>query len=85
MVRLRSLRVAHEMSLLRGARDSLVFDNARLDEVVPQLQRWFDMKVGIADPSLYDRRVTTRFSLESSGAALEAVCRCGGFDDRLRR
>ncbi len=60
------------------ARDSLVFDNARLDEVVPQLQRWFDMKVGIADPSLYDRRVTTRFSLESSAAALAAVATAAG-------
>ena len=60
------------------ARDSLVFENARLDAVVPQLQRWFDMKVGIADPALYDRRVTTRFSLESSAGALAAVANAAG-------
>ncbi|HYW32985.1 MAG TPA: FecR domain-containing protein [Gemmatimonas sp.] len=59
-------------------RDSLVINDMPLREVVPQLVRWYDLKLAIGDPSINDQRVTARLGLESSGAALEAVRKAAG-------
>lgn len=54
-------------------RDSLVFNEAPLSVVVPELARWYDLKLAIGSPAIAERRVSVRMGLESSGAALEAV------------
>lgn len=59
-------------------RDSLVFDNAPLGEVLPALGRWFDLKLALADPALASRRVSVRLGLQSSGEALDAVAKAAG-------
>lgn len=59
-------------------RDSLVFDDATLGEVVPALGRWFDLKLALADPALASRRVSVRLGLQSSGEALDAVAKAAG-------
>jgi len=59
-------------------RDSLVFTDAPLKDVVPQLIRWYDLKLALGNPALGDKRVSARLGLESSGAALEAIRKAAG-------
>jgi ferric-dicitrate binding protein FerR (iron transport regulator) len=59
-------------------RDSLVFADAPLKDVVPQLIRWYDLKLALGDPSLGDKRISARLGLQSSGAALEAIRKTAG-------
>ncbi|MEO7522146.1 MAG: FecR domain-containing protein [Gemmatimonas sp.] len=59
-------------------RDSLVFTDAPLKDVVPQLIRWYDLKLALGDAALGDKRVSARLGLESSGAALEAIRKAAG-------
>jgi transmembrane sensor len=59
-------------------RDSLVFVDAPLKDVVPQLVRWYDLKLALGNPALADKRVSARLGLESSGAALEAIRKAAG-------
>ena len=65
-------------ALFAWTRDSLVFENVRLADVVPQLVRWFDLNVSVADAAVGEKRVSVRLGLQSSGAALEAVAKAAG-------
>lgn len=70
-------------------RDSIVFDNAPLKAVLPELVRWFGVKAVIADPSVNDRPVSMRIALNSSGEATKALTNAAnlaitfGKDDRI--
>jgi transmembrane sensor len=55
------------------ARGDLVFRHARLRDVLPELNRWFDMDIRLAEPSLGDLEVTTAFKDESVNDALNAL------------
>ena len=65
-------------AMFAWTRDSLIFNDAPLREVVPQLIRWYDLKLALGDPALGDKRISVRLGLESSGAALEAVRQAAG-------
>lgn len=54
-------------------RDSIVFEQAPLELVVPELVRWFAMNAVLADPSVKDRPVSMRIALNSSGEATKAL------------
>lgn len=64
--------VARDVALA-WTRDSIVFDNAPLKTVVPELVRWFSMDAALADSSLGDRPVSMRVALASSGDATKAL------------
>ncbi|MEO8620305.1 MAG: FecR domain-containing protein [bacterium] len=57
----------------RWARGDLSFDDASLDEVRQTLERWYDVKVLVADSSMRARRLTGRFQGQSSHAILGAI------------
>lgn len=54
-------------------RDSIVFENAPLKIVLPELVRWFGMSAAIIDSSVNDRPVSMRVALSSSGEATKAL------------
>jgi transmembrane sensor len=53
----------------------LVFDDAPLASVIPQLERWYDLDIELSDPPLGDERVTIVLTTESPDEALSAVAR----------
>jgi ferric-dicitrate binding protein FerR (iron transport regulator) len=59
-------------------RDSLIVTDMPLRDVVPQLVRWYDLKLALGDPAVGDKRISVRLGLESSGTALEAVRQAAG-------
>jgi ferric-dicitrate binding protein FerR (iron transport regulator) len=65
-------------------RDSLTFTNVPVSVILPELNRWFDLKAKLADPALGARAVTLRVGLSSSGEALNALAQAAaltiGFD-----
>lgn len=65
-------------------RDSLVYTNVPVSVVLPELNRWFDLKAKLGDPSLGARAVTLRVGLSSSGEALKLLAQAAslsiGFD-----
>jgi ferric-dicitrate binding protein FerR (iron transport regulator) len=52
---------------------NLAFDGTRLGDVVPQLERWYDVRIRLADSSLADRRLTATFRRESLAQVLELL------------
>lgn len=70
-------------------RDSIVFDNAPLKSVVPELVRWYSMNAALVDESAGDRPVNMRIALNSSGEATKALTQAAnlvinfGKDDRI--
>ena len=74
---------------LAWTRDSIVFDNAPLKRVIPELVRWFGLNAALVDESAGDRPVSMRIALNSSGEAAEALTKAAnlslsfGKDDRL--
>jgi ferric-dicitrate binding protein FerR (iron transport regulator) len=63
------MTVTHDASevrdLLAWTQDRLVFTNAPLTEVLPELSRWYDVTFRVSDPSLDTLRVTGGFSRQS--------------------
>lgn len=53
----------------------LVFDDAPLGTVIPQLERWYDLDIALSDTSLGDERITITFTTESPDEALSAVAK----------
>ncbi|WP_396216712.1 FecR domain-containing protein [Gemmatimonas sp.] len=74
---------------LAWTRDSIVFDNAPLGQVIPELVRWFGMNAVLIDPSAAARPVSMRLALDSSGEAARVLTQTAnltmsfGKDDRL--
>lgn len=52
---------------------SLIFDNARLPEVIADLQRWYAVEVRLADASLEQEVFTARFRTESFAEVLTTL------------
>ncbi len=61
-------------------RDSLVFNDAPMSVVVPQLVRWYDLKLAMGSADIASKRISARLGLQSSGAALEAVRKAAGLE-----
>ncbi len=51
----------------------LAFTHARLATIVPDLERWYNLDVRLADPALGARRVTSRFDHEPVDQVLTAL------------
>lgn len=52
---------------------TVVFDGARLSTAIPQLERWFDLNISLADSSLANRRLTGSFAHGSSDVLLQEL------------
>ncbi|MDQ4079688.1 MAG: FecR domain-containing protein, partial [Gemmatimonadota bacterium] len=53
----------------------LVFDDDRLDAVIPQLERWYDLDIQLDDQSLGAERITIVFTTESPDEALATLAK----------
>ena len=53
----------------------LVFDDAPLGDVIPQLERWYDLDIELGSPSLGDERITIALTTESPDEAMSAVAK----------
>jgi transmembrane sensor len=62
----------HYVSWTRGR---LVFDDDSVAAVLEQLERWYDLDIGVGDPSLGAERITISFETESAEEALSALAR----------
>ena len=72
------LQVRHDVSIERytsWTEGRLVFDDTPLSEMIPELDRWYDLDITLADRSLSDRRFvgTLREGAASSALALLAL------------
>jgi transmembrane sensor len=54
-------------------RGSLVLEGLTLEEALPQLERWFDVEIRVADHSLASRRIYVRFRDETLTQVLDAL------------
>jgi transmembrane sensor len=53
----------------------LVFDDAPLRTVIPELARWYDLDIQLTDSSLGDERITIVLTTESPDEAMSAVAK----------
>ena len=60
---------------LAWAAGRLVFDDDRLDAVIPRLERWYDIDIHLDDPSLGAERITIVFTTESPDEALATLAK----------
>jgi transmembrane sensor len=70
----------HYVSWTRGR---LVFDDDRVDTVLAQLERWYDLNIAVADRALGAERITISFETESADEALSALAKV--LDVRMTR
>jgi len=52
---------------------SLVLDGLTLADAIPQLERWYDVRISVPDTALAQRRVTARFRDETLPQVLDAL------------
>jgi transmembrane sensor len=52
---------------------TLVLENRTLGDAIPQLERWFDVDIVVADPAIASRRVFVRFRDETVEQAFDAL------------
>ena len=50
-----------------------MLDGLTLEEALPQLERWFDVEIRVADPALASRRIFARFRDETLTQVLDAL------------
>jgi transmembrane sensor len=65
--------VTHDVNLapyLAWTRGDLAFDGTRLGDVVPALERWYDVEIRLSDSLLAERRLTATFRRESLAQVL---------------
>jgi transmembrane sensor len=65
--------IADPDAVLAWTSGKLRFERAPLREVVPELERWFDLKVRITDPDLAERRITATFGDERLDEILATI------------
>jgi transmembrane sensor len=68
--------VTHDVNLalyLAWTRGDLAFDGTRLGDVVPALERWYDIDIRLSDNDLAERRLTATFRRESLSQVLELL------------
>jgi transmembrane sensor len=56
----------------------LTFDHQRFADLVPDLERWYGVRIRIATPALRDRSVSGQFDTESRSEAFDALGRALG-------
>jgi transmembrane sensor len=82
----RPAAVEHGVDLTRAlswTEGRLEFTNAPLREVIPQLDRWFDLDIHLANPTFGDRRLTASFKSESASEMLQVII--ASLDLRMHR
>ncbi|GLX79447.1 histidine kinase [Thalassotalea insulae] len=62
--------IERELSWLDG---KLIFDNEELFDVIEEVNRYFNIKIVLKDPSLHHIRISGRFDLDDSDALIEAL------------
>jgi transmembrane sensor len=68
--------VTHDVNLapyLAWTRGDLAFDGTRLGDIVPALERWYDIDINLSDNVLAERRLTATFRRESLSQVLELL------------
>lgn len=68
--------VTHDVNLapyLAWTRGDLAFDGTRLGDVVPALERWYDIDIRLSDSTLAERRLTATFHRESLSQVLDLL------------
>ena len=75
---MRTPTAAQLASAMAWTGDSLVIAARPLREVIPELRRWYNLQVRVADSTLGDRPVTVRAPLTSAREAVAAVERSAG-------
>jgi transmembrane sensor len=76
-----TLHVAHDPAaaeLLDWTSGRLTFKHTRLADLVPQLERWYGVRIHVATPSLRNRRITGQLDTESRAEAMAAIGRTLG-------
>jgi ferric-dicitrate binding protein FerR (iron transport regulator) len=58
---------------LTWMRDTLVFVDRPVKEIIPELQRWYSLDPKLDHDSLGNRRVSLKIALQSSGDAIKAL------------
>jgi transmembrane sensor len=66
-------------------KNQLAFDNATLEEVAPQLERWYGVKVTLTDPGMKTLRFSAIFEDESLAQVMEALRLTGNFKYTIRK
>jgi transmembrane sensor len=51
----------------------LAFDKEAFRDIIPQLERWYHLRIRLADPALGARRITATFGNESEDQILDAL------------
>jgi transmembrane sensor len=64
-------------------RGRLIFDDDSVATVLRELERWYDLAIGVGDPSLRAERITISFETESADEALSALAKV--LDVRMTR
>jgi ferric-dicitrate binding protein FerR (iron transport regulator) len=59
--------------LFAGARGALVFTSMPLRDAIPQLERWYAIRVRVSDRALMTRRISGTFRAESATEALGII------------
>ena len=78
--------VTHDVNLapyLAWTRGDLAFDATRLGDVVPALERWYDINIRLSDTVLAERRLTATFRRESLSQVLQLLAL--SLDVRMQR
>ena len=60
-------------AMLAWTTGTLRFERMPLQEVVPELEGWFDLKIRISDPALGKRRLTATFGSEPLDVVLQTI------------
>lgn len=71
-----TVRVEHGVNVARligWTAGRLAFDGTPLREVIPVLERWYDLEIRLTDPALADRRLTATFATEPVSQFLNRV------------
>lgn len=82
----RAMTVEHGVDLDRAlswTQGRLEFSNTPLREVIPQLNRWFDLDIHLAIPSLGGKQLTASFKSESASEMLQVIA--ASLDLRVHR
>lgn len=59
--------------ILSWANGELVFDDAQLGDIVAELERWYGVKITLADPQLAQRHYSATFRGDSLDAVLQVI------------
>jgi transmembrane sensor len=68
--------VTHDVNVtpyIAWTRGDLAFDGTRLGDVVPALERWYDVEIRLSDSTVAERRLTATFRRESLTQVLELL------------